>query len=98
MAEPAKSPLAELREVQERAAARTARIDQLQAAVASSRSRGQRFFRTLLIVGYASVCVATLLRLKFPAQGALGAALAAAAIGLVLLALFSRAAIHRFVV
>ena len=97
MAEPAKSPLAKLREVQERAAARTARIDQLQAAVASSRSRSQRFFRTLLIVGYASVIAATLLRLKFPAQGALDAALAAAAIGLVLLALFSRAAIHRFV-
>lgn len=96
MTEP-KSPLAELREVQERAAARTARIDQLQAAVAPSRSRGRRFLRTLLITGYASVIATTLLRLKFPAQGVLDAALVAAAICLVLLALFSRAAIHRFV-
>jgi hypothetical protein len=97
MAEPAKRALAELREVQERAAARTARIDQLQAAVASSRSRSRRFLRTLLIVGYASFFAAAMLRIELPAQGALNAALAAAAGGLVLFALLSRAAIHRFV-
>lgn len=98
MPESAKSPLAELREVEARVAARTARIDQLQAAVAaSSQSRGRKFSRTLLLVGYISVSAAALLGFELPAQLELSVALGVAAVGLALIAILSTTAIDRFV-
>lgn len=95
MPDPANSQLTELREVEARVAARSARIDQLQAALASSRSRGRRFLRTLVLVGYISMFLATVLRLEMPRQQILDLVLVGTAVGLACFVTFSTVAIDR---
>lgn len=96
MPDSARSRLAELREVEERVAARTARIDQLQAAVASSPSRRLRFGRTLLMVACASALVAVDLRLVQPLDWTFNATLATVAAILTAVTFLFTGAIHRF--
>lgn len=78
MPERAKSPLVELRELEERLAVRTARIDQLQAATASPRRRDLRLARMLLFVGCLAAITTVALDPLFPTEVALGPLLAGA--------------------
>ncbi len=85
MAERRRAPLTELREVEERLAVRTARIDQLQAAVESSQVRSLRFGRGLVVVGSLAALASALLPLRQANEWTLNIGLAVAA-GLLTLA------------
>jgi len=95
MSDGAKSPLAELREVEERLAVRMARIDQLQAAATSSQPRSLRFARTLVIVGLIGATPTSLFGLQRSDQWTLDVILAAAAFALAVLTGFFSIAVHK---
>jgi len=96
MPDPARSPLAELREVEERLAVRTARIDQLQAAVDASEARGLRFGRALVIVGSIAALATALFGFQRSDRWTLDILLASAALGLILMTGLFSLALHRF--
>lgn len=85
MADPPRSELAELRDVEERVAARMARIDQLQAEVSAASHRSARFTRTLLIVGCISTFAAGLLDVQPLGRWTLALVLAGTALTLTIL-------------
>jgi hypothetical protein len=85
MSDRAKSPLAELREVEERLAVRMARIDQLQAAATPSQPRSVRFMRTLAVVGLFGALTTSLFGLHQSHQWALDVLLATASVVLALI-------------
>ena len=78
-------PLAEMREVEERLAVRMARIDQLQAAVASSQSRGPRLTRTLAGVSYIGALATVAFGIPQSVHAALDISVATAAVGVALM-------------
>lgn len=88
------SPLAELREVEERIAVRMARIDQLEAGARSSEQRGLRFARTLVIVGVVGALPPLLLGVQQSHGWALDGALAAAAFALAAIMAFLSLAVR----
>jgi hypothetical protein len=90
MSDRSQSPVAEFRELEERLAVRTARIDQLQAALESSQIRSLRLARTLMITGCVAGIPSALWGLQPPRSWTFDGLLAAIAVGLAAItALFS---------
>lgn len=82
MADHTQSPLVELRELEERLAVRTARIDQLHAATRSSDLRTVRFARTLIAIGTVSALITAIFDLRQTDPWTLDILLALAAVAL----------------